>query len=231
MISIIIPTYQHGKTIKDCLDSIYNQTLKDFEIIVINDGSTDGTAHILENYPKPITIIHQENKGSNHARNRGFSQSNGDFILFCDADIVMKKQMLEKMKAALKNSPDNAFAYSSFKWGLKTFKLHPYSIDELKKANFIHTCSLIRREKFLGFDESIKRLQDWDLWLSMMEQGSTGKYIPEILFQIKPRKMGKSEWLPSFVYKLPWDKLGIEINRLKKYKEAEKIIREKHQLS
>jgi len=230
MISIIIPTYQHGNMLKDCLDSVFNRTIKDFEVIVVNDGSTDNTVHILENYHKPITIIHQENRGANNARNRGFSKSQGDYLLFCDADLVMKSTMLEKLLIALEHAPDCAFAYSSFKWGFKNFKLFPYSSEKLKKANFIHTSSLTRREKFPGFDEEIKRLQDWDLWLTIMERGGKGTYLPEILFSVQPRKIGISEWLPSFMYKIPWEKVGLRIKRLEKYKEAERIIKTKHHL-
>lgn len=230
MISIIIPTYQHGNVIKDCLDSIFNQTYKEFEVIVVNDGSTDYTAHILENYQKPITIIHQENQGANVARNKGFKKSQGEYLIFCDADLILKDTMLEKMLTALEKNLDKAYAYSSFKWGVKTFKLGPFDPERLKKENFIHTTSLIRRKFFSGFDENIKRLQDWDLWLTMLEQGHQGEFIPEILFRVRPRKRGMSEWLPSFMYKIPWQKVGLKMKRLEKYKEAERIIKEKHSL-
>jgi len=230
MISIIIPTYQHGDIIEKCLDSIYQQTYQKFEVIVVNDGSRDNTIPVLENYPKPLTIINQENQGANKARNNGFAKSQGEYVIFCDADLILKGTMLEKMLKALKENPDKAYAYSAFKWGFKTFKLWPFDSEKLKKMNYIHTTSLIRRETFPGFDENIKRLQDWDLWLAMLEQNHKGAYIPEVLFQVHPRKTGMSEWIPSLAYKIPFAKLGIKMKKVEKYKKAEKIIKKKHSL-
>lgn len=231
MISIIIPTYQHGNAIRKCLDSIFAQAYREFEVIVVDDGSTDNTAQVLKNYPEPITIIHQENRGANTARNRGFKESRGEYLLFCDADLILKLNMLQLMLWVLEQNPDKAFAYSSFKWGFKLFKLWSFDSNKLREANYIHTSSLIRRGAFPGFDENIKRLQDWDLWLTMLENGYSGIYIPEILFQVKPRKMGMSEWMPSFMYKFPWKKIGVNLKKLENYKQAEEIVRKKHNIS
>ena len=74
-ISIIIPTYEHGDTLEKCLLSLFSQTFKDYEIIVVNDGSTDNTAEILEKYKDKIKIISQENRGAQVARNNGFKES------------------------------------------------------------------------------------------------------------------------------------------------------------
>lgn len=231
MISIIIPTYQHANELSRCLDSLFVQTYKDFEIIVVNDGSTDGTDRILNKFKDRITIINQDNQGSNIARNNGAKMAKGEFLLFCDADIVAENSMLEELKRALDKHQDSAYAYSDFMWGAKKFKLFPFSKEELHKRNFIHTTSLIRRHLFPGFDEKIARLQDWDLWLTMLESGHTGVYVPRILFTIKPRKGGISGWLPSFVYKIPWNKLGVRIKRLDDYKKAEAIVLKKHSLT
>lgn len=230
MISIIIPTYQHGHQIKKCLDSIFNQTYNDFEVIVVNDGSTDNTGAILKNYYHSLKIINQENQGAAVARNNGFKNSQGEYVIFCDADLRLKKTMLEKMLKTLQANTNKAYAYSAFKWGWKTFKLWPFDAEKLKKMNYIHTSSLIRREIFPGFDPKIKRLQDWDLWLTMLEKGFEGIYLPEALFKICPRKTGMSDWLPSFVYQFPWKKFGLKLKKLEKYREAEKIIKTKHHL-
>src|SRR3989338_7470742 len=231
-ISVIIPAYQHSKELPDCLESIFNQTLKPAEIIAVNDGSTDDTSEILEQYKnRGVKIIKQENKGANSARNRGFDESSGDFVIFCDADIIMRPDCLEKMFQALQGSHNASYAYSSFKFGFKIFKLWPFGGDKLKQMPYIHTSSLIRREHFLRFDENIKRLQDWDLWLTMLEQGHIGAWIPEILFTVKPRKNGMSEWIPSFFYKIPWPILGFTPKAIKKYRSAEEIIKKKHNLA
>lgn len=230
MISIIIPTYQHGDSIKECLDTLYAQDYSDFEVIVVNDGSTDHTANVLENYEHPVNVIYQENAGANAARNRGSHEAQGEYLLFCDADVIAHPTMLTKMKTALDNDQDADYSYCDFKWGIKTFKLFPFSADELRKKNYIHTTSLMRKGSFPGFDETIKRLQDWDLWLTMMESGHKGTYIPETLLTVRPRKSGMSGWLPSMAYKIPWQKVGIKIKRLEAFREAEEIIKKKHSL-
>lgn len=238
LVSIIIPAYQAEKTIKKCLDSIFSQTFQDFEVIVVNDGSTDKTQEILNNYLAKLSkknqsrfqIINQKNQGANAARNRGAKEAKGKYLLFCDADIEMMPQMLEKMVKTLNTHPDKSFAYSSFYFGFKKFKLWPYDLARLRKMPYIHTTSLLRRDHFPGFDEKIKKLQDWDLWLTLSEQGHFGIFIPEVLFKIHPRRQGISQWLPKFFYKIPWQKFGIKIKALEKYKAAEKIIKEKHHL-
>jgi glycosyltransferase involved in cell wall biosynthesis len=229
-ISIIIPTFQHGDTIEACLLSLFNQTFKDFEIIVVNDGSTDNTEKILEKYKDRIKIINQENLGAPAARNRGFKESSGEFVIFCDADVKAKPKMLAKMLEALEKHPEASFAYSSFMWGRKKFALHEFKSEALKKMNYITSTTLIRRHHFPGWDENLKKFQDWDLWLTMAKQGKTGTWIPEFLFTVKPRRTGISTWLPSFAYKIPWEKIGWMPKAIKKYKEALTIIKEKHHL-
>ncbi|MFA6391396.1 MAG: glycosyltransferase family A protein [Patescibacteria group bacterium] len=231
MISIIIPTYQHGQALKQCLDSLFAQTYQDFEIIVVNDGSTDNTKIVLEHYKDRIKVINQANSGSNAARNNGSKSAIGDYLLFCDADIIADKNMLEEMKHALDHDQNASYAYSDFMWGAKIFKLYPFNKGELYIKNYIHTNSLIRKNCFPGFDVNIARLQDWDLWLTMLESGYVGTYIPKVLFSVKPRKSGISGWLPSFVYKVPWRKFGIKIKRLDSYEKAEKIIKAKHSIT
>ena len=127
MISIIIPTFQHGELIKECLDALYAQTYGDFEIIVINDGSTDNTATVLENYDRPIKVISQQNAGANAARNKGYREAHGEYLLFCDADVITNPDMLSKMKVALDNNQNAAYSYCDFMWGAKAFNLFPFN--------------------------------------------------------------------------------------------------------
>lgn len=229
-ISVIIPTYQHGDTIETCLLSLFNQTFRNFEIIVVNDGSTDNTIEVLEKYKDQIKIINQENRGAPAARNRGFRESTGEFVIFCDADVEAKPEMLAKMLKALEKHPEASYAYSSFMWGRKKFGLHEFDNEALKKTNYITSTSLIRRGHYPGWDESLKKFQDWDLWLQMLEQGHIGVWVPEFLFTIKPRRNGISSWLPSFMYKIPWEKIGWMPKEVRKYKKALENIKKKHNL-
>lgn len=224
-ISIIIPIYNGEKTLEQCLNSIFRQTLDQtkIEIITVNDGSTDGTKNILEKYQRKVTVVNQPNKGANQARNTGEKLATSPFIIFCDADIIMKETMLQKMYEALENNPDVSYVYSSFIFGKKLFKLWEFDTAKLKKMPYIHTTSLIRKEHFPGFDKNLKKFQDWDLWLTMLERGYVGKFIPETLFIIKSGGT-MSNWLPKFMYKFSF------LPTVKKYQQAEKIIKEKHHL-
>ena len=225
MISVIIPAYNAAKTIQACLDSVFNQTYKDIEVIVVNDGSTDDLVLALTNCSHKLTLFDQENKGAPAARNFGFKFSKGEYVLFLDADIIMKPEMLSEMLAALEKEKSVAFAYSSFRWGWKKFKLWPFDVEKLKKMPFIHTSSLIRREVFPGFDESLKKFQDWDLFLTIAEKGGKGAYIPKVLFTVKS-KGTMSSWLPSFIYKLP-----LKLKSKEKYLEWMNIVKKKHGIS
>lgn len=284
-ISIIIPVFNSQKTIKQCLDSVFSQTFKDFEVILVNDGSTDGTMGVVEGFsasfplrqrrgveakreynclyssrrngrndapigvgavkprtegevigtvtspPPPlqfrrgesVLIINQKNFGAAAARNRGAKEARGEFLIFWDADVIGKPQMLEKMYQTLKNNLPAAYVYSSFKYGFKIFKLWPFTVERLKRIPYIHTTSLIKRLYFPGFDENLKRFQDWDLWLTIAENGGKGIWIPEVLFKILAG--GKmSYWLPKWSYKIPW------LKRIKEYKKAVEIVKRKHGL-
>jgi glycosyltransferase involved in cell wall biosynthesis len=230
MISVIIPVYnQKPKILKKCLDSISRQTYQDFEVIIVDDGSAAPhcvRAEILNSKSeiRNFRIFRQEHKGANAARNYGFRESKGEFLLFCDSDIEMREDMLEKMIKALRENPNVSYAYSSFKYGWKTFRLWPFDAEKLKKMPYIHSTSLIRREHFPGFDDNVKRLQDWDLFLTVAEQGHCGVWISEILFKAYPGGL-MSKWLPSFLYRfsfLPW---------VRKYNEAAEVIRKKHNLN
>lgn len=233
LISIIIPVYNGEKTLNKTLESIAAQTYKNIEVIIVNDGSTDNTEKVFErfvtknNLNNTYLFVNQENQGAPSARNHGARKARGDFLFFCDADAILKKDALEKMLQALSENTQASYVYSSFYWGKKIFKLWPFDAERLKKMPYIHTMALIRREKFPenGWDESIKKLQDWDLWLTMLEQGNVGYFVDEVLFKVIPVG-GISSWLPSFAYKfLPW------LREVKKYNEALKIVKQKHNLN
>lgn len=230
MISIIIPVHNQADKISACLASILQQSYKDWELIVVNDGSTDNIKEVMAKWSnnfigKNFQFFSKVNEGSQLTRNFGFTKSSGEYLIFCDADIIMEPTMLEKMLKALEVNSEVSFAYSSFNYGKKLFKLFPYSTDRLRKMPFIHTSSLIRRRDFPGFDPNIKRLQDWDLWLTMMENSHSGIFIDEPLFTAQIGGGHFSSWLPSIAYKiLPF------LPAVKKYKLAVSKIKEKHNL-
>lgn len=231
-ISIIIPTYQHATTIARCLESILVQTRRADEIVVVNDGSTDATSDVLNGFRERILVIDQENMGGNVARNVGFRASSGDLVLFCDADLIMRPNMLERLEKALVAHPEASFAYGGFRFGWKRFRSFPFSAELLRRMNYIHTSSLVRRDRFPGFDPAIRRFQDWDVWLTMSEQGRTGVFVDAELFRVIDRldRPAISQWRPSWVYRIPWNRLGWRPESVKSYEAARGVIMRKHGL-
>jgi glycosyltransferase involved in cell wall biosynthesis len=237
LISVIIPVYNHAHTLKRTLESIFNQTYRPLEVIVVNDGSTDNFDEVVKECllltdgdcigaGSVLSVISQPNSGAPVARNRGFAVSKGEYVIFWDADTLAHPQMLQKMFAYLQKHEEVSYAYSQFKFGWKRIKSQHFNSEKLKQINYIDVTSLIRRADFPGFDESLKRFQDWDLWLTMLEKGKTGIFIPEVLYEkVVGSREGISTWLPSFVYQLPW-----KTKQVKKYEEAKEIIVKKHGL-
>lgn len=224
-ISIIIPAYNCAKTINQCLESVFNQTFTDFEVVVVNDGSKDDLDLAIKPWLPKIKYIKQENQGAPTARNNGFAESIGEYVIFLDADIIMKPSMLVKLLKKLEDNFDVSYAYSSFMWGWKKFKLWEFDGEKLKQMPYIHTSALIRRGDFPGFDPKLKKFQDWDLWLTMLERGHKGIWVNEVLFKVASSGT-MSSWLPSFVYKLPF----VKSKNKDKYEKAMEIIKEKHNL-
>ena len=102
--SIIIPVYNVEKYIKKCLDSVFNQTYKDFEVIVVNDGTKDNSMDIVKEYD--VKIINQRNGGLSSARNKGVEKAKGEYIIFLDSDDYWENELLEKISLSINNKPD-----------------------------------------------------------------------------------------------------------------------------
>lgn len=260
LISIIIPVYNRIDAFKKTLDSVLEQTYKYIEIIVVDDGSTEGNveevvnnvSEVLETaetspaetpsslpstFPtrrgdhrvvRDIIFFRQENKGAPAARNKGFELSQGDYVIFWDADIIAEANMLEKMYNKLVVSKKD-FVYGDFLFGKKRMKGRVFDVEALKQYNYITTTSLMKRDIFPGFDEKLKKFQDWDLFLMIAEHGYTGVWYDEVLFRMTADG-AMSEWLPKIAYKKPWKYLPSIRKRVEKYEEARDIIRKKHNM-
>lgn len=232
VISIIIPVYNHAHTLGGCLDSVVKQQQDlpgvNFEIIIVNDGSTDNFIQVAEQLQKKYTfkLINQENKGAPSARNAGYRESKGELIIFVDADTFCYPKMFKEMCEALEKNPQASYAYSQFRFGWKKMRSREFDRGLLKENNYIDVTSMMRRSDFVFFDESIKRFQDWDLWLSLLEKNKVGIFIKKVLYKkITAGRVGYSSWLPSFMYRLPW-----KSKKVKEYETAKEILIKKHHL-
>lgn len=231
LVSIIIPAWNHGRELMECLKSIETQTYRSLEIVVVDDASTDETQTLLAAYRSSLpfkTIRLEMNRGAAAARNEGARLASGEYLLFVDADAALRPDAIQRMAETLEARPDASFSYSSFRFGWKKFKSRLFDAAELRRRPYIHTTALVRRTAFPGFDESLKKFQDWDLWLTVAERGGTGVWIHEVLFKISVGRKGMSRWLPSVFHVVPWEWIGWLPRELKNYRYWERVVKEKH---
>lgn len=231
LVSVIIPVYNRARELKQTLQSVFAQTYKNIEVIVVDDGSTEPVSAVVQEFQKEqqnLLFQQQKNAGAPVARNNGFLSSKGDYVIFWDADIIAEPQMLEKMMVVMQKNSDVTYVYSSFYFGFKKMPALEFNADKLKENNFIPMTSLLRRADFPGFDVNLKKFQDWDVWLTLLEQGKRGVRVPEFLFRVIPHSAGMSAWLPKFLYKKPWKYLPFVRARVSAYEASKHIIQTKH---
>lgn len=150
-VSIIIPVYQAEDFLSRCLNSITNQTFKDFELLLINDGSTDKSQKICNNYAisfNNIRVFHQKNIGPSAARNKGIDQAKGKFITFIDADDYIDKNYLEGFFVANPN-PEKALIQHNYireynDGRRKKFQLPPKQFNRSQFSNLFYSIQLIK---------------------------------------------------------------------------------------
>lgn len=232
LVSIIIPVYNRKKIFLCALASAYAQDYPYIEVIVVDDGSTELNIEDIElESQKNIRIkkIRQKNRGAQAARNRGAEESKGDYILFWDADVVAQTSFVSELYYALKDNPGAGYAYCNFFWGRKKMKSRHFDPDLLVQENYIHISSLIRKRVLVPLDEHIKKFQDWDLWLTLLEKNITGVWVNRYLYKAHPGGT-ISTWLPRFAYKKPWRKIPFVRRKVEAYDKGKEIIFRKHGL-
>ncbi len=153
-VSVVIPCYNHGEYLDQAVESVLEQTFQDFEIIIVDDGSTDqSTIDLLKGYNKPKTyVIRTDNQGLASARNNGIKEAKGKYILPLDADDKIGKEYLEKAVKILDENDDIGIVYcESVHFGIKKepFRLPEYSLNHILAANIIFLL-IIFPEKKLG---------------------------------------------------------------------------------
>ncbi len=179
-VSVIIPAYNAMTYFPKTIESVLQQTFTDFEVIIVNDGSSDG----IEEWVNTITdnrvkLISQKNQGAATARNTGIAHAKGEYIAFLDSDDLWEPSKLEKQVYCLENNPDIGLVYA---WissidanGNSRGKIYANHIEgnvweKLIEENIVRSCSaaMLRRECFekLGvFDTNLKFAEDWEMWI------------------------------------------------------------------
>ena len=176
-VSIITPCYNHGKYIHEMLESLYNQTFQDFEVIIVNDGSSDNTKEILNSLQhKKVTVIHTDNFGPAHARNLAIKKARAEILMNLDADNKIQPTFIEKCVEIFDNQPNVGIVYSDLEFfGAKTgiFHLEEYSLESMLKANCIDGNACFRKADWRRTNGYSSKLvhgyEDFDFWLSIIE--------------------------------------------------------------
>ena len=184
-ISVIIPTFNRKKTLKRAIRSVRDQSISPFEILVVDDGSDDGTKEwVNSNYPY-IKYIYQTNNGVSSARNKGIKSSKGDWIAFLDSDDEWLPQKLNDQVKAIRENPGTKFSHTNEIWirngvrvnQMKKHKKYGGFIFEkcLDICRISPSSALIKKDLFdqIGmFDESLRVCEDYDLWLRVTSKNS-----------------------------------------------------------
>jgi glycosyltransferase involved in cell wall biosynthesis len=177
-VSVIIPTYNRGWIIKEAIDSVLAQDYTEFELIVVDDGSTDHTSDVLDSYRNVIKVLSQKNKGVSAARNRGIAEASGKFIAFLDSDDIWLPQKLSVQIEFFNQTPDALICQTEEVWIRNGLRVNPKKRHK-KPSGMIFKPSLelclvspsavmIQRSLFdrVGeFDETLPACEDYDLWL------------------------------------------------------------------
>lgn len=180
--SVLMPAYNDARYIRDAIDSILGQTFTDFELIIVNDGSTDETPQILASYTDPrIRILyHPTNMGRAHARNTALNAAQGEYVLWMDADDISLPQRLEKQIKFMDANPDICVVGGNVQCFHGSDKLLTFDQGHTAiKTNLLFTSTIpnpasclrlstIRRLKNVAYDPKLARAQDYDFWCQLL---------------------------------------------------------------
>lgn len=202
LVSLVVPSYNVERYVADAIESALAQTYRPLEIVVIDDGSTDGTAAVVEGYRdrEEVRYIYQENRGLAGARNRGIAEANGAFIGLLDADDLWMPEKVATVVDYLAQHPEIGWATTDCYlmqdtekttdryYGTFEPELFPTTaaeqLETIARRNFMSVAVTIRRElldRFGGFDEGLRSSEDYDLWIRFMLGGVMVGRVPEPL--------------------------------------------------
>ena len=194
--SIIITCYNLGAYLEEALDSALNQTYPDFEVLLVDDGSTDpATTALLDRLPAHprLRVLRIANQGVARARNYGIAEASGQYILPLDADDRILPGYLARAVPILDQHPEVGFVgchYRTFGERYDEYRPASYSLPSLLVENVVPIASLFRRSAWQqsgGYCPELNSIEDWDLWISMIEQGYTGCVLPQFFFEYRIR--------------------------------------------
>jgi glycosyltransferase involved in cell wall biosynthesis len=196
-VTVVVPCFNYGRYLTDAVESVLAQTYRDFELLIVNDGSTDDSKQVAERliaaHPDaPIRLIDQPNSGQPaYPRNNGIGEARGEYVLCLDADDRISENFLELTVPVLDARPRVAIAYpdqQNFD-GDDRFEPHPpFRRELLPRFNYIPPASLFRRavwEEVGGFRTNVRGYEDWNFWLSCIQAGHEAQHVPQALWHYR----------------------------------------------
>lgn len=213
-VSVIITTHNRSDSLRAAVASVEQCQNKVYEIIIVNDGSTDlaclGVLAELEQ--RGYRVIHQPNQGVSQARNTGIALARGEYILLLDDDNLIRSEYITKGIKILGDNPTVGVVYADFeRFGEKTGRcsVGEFDLPKLLTDNFVDNCAIYRRviwEQASGYDTKLKIWEDYDFWLSAAEKDWQFHYIPEILFDCRVHDPSKSSQERDYdlLYETAW---------------------------
>lgn len=233
LVSVIMPVYNREEVVQEAIDSVINQSYSNFELIIVDDGSTDGTKEILENISdKRVKIFFNEkNMGASFTRNYGLKESSGEYIAYLDSDNDWKSNYLSAMVGAFLELPDADALYSG-QILFKKFDSNPIGVrfgsfnkSLLHNKNYIDmNCFCHKKEvydKIGGFNTKLKRLVDWDFILKVSNNFkiysipilSSNYYSENATNRIDSLNIDKKKYIEYILDKNNMKSLGKKLNR------------------
>lgn len=202
-LSIVIPSYNQAAYLEDCLESAYNQTQQAHEIIVVDDGSTDGSLEIARRFEfrdlplisSPVRVVSQVNKGLASARNAGIMNATGDYVLFLDADDILEENAVERFVSEIMQTNADIVAPSFTQFGSSEGKviLGGFSLEDLKRANRLPYCCAVRRSALLECGGYSPRMtwgyEDYHLWFDLFSRGKSVTVLQDTLVRYRVKDM------------------------------------------
>lgn len=233
--SIIIPAYNAEHTLSKSIESILSQSYTNFEIIIINDGSTDQTWSLCQNYAKKdarIKIVNQQNSGPSRARNKGLQKATGDYILFVDSDDLLLKDALKTLAKTIKNHPCDVIHYNYLSGPSQNLNGRTFKKPEVPKLldSFLNDnppcyswLMCIKKSCLIKYDETLKHHEDVEFIVRLLLHIDSIYFLDQPLYQYN--------YNPSGITKDP-KKALINIKYVQQsYQKIKQLLKENHLLS
>lgn len=219
-ISVIVPCYNQAQYLPEALQSVLDQSYTHWECIIINDGSTDNTEAIANNWTKKddrFKYVYQANLGVSSARNLGIEMAIGTFILPLDADDKIAANYLELALKEFKANSHLTLVYSKAeKFGdeVGQWDLKPFSINGLSHNNMIFCSALFKKKEWKrvgGYDVNMAQgLEDWEFWIALLKNGGEVKCLNIIGFYYRVKEVSRQQQMKPQNYKAMFNYISVK---------------------